>query len=108
MPVGGLDIRQLAAGSQNERQIRRCKRSARDGGRNRTGPSGYACLGKRPRYGARDQLRKIGLKALAAILTVGQRSKKHPDRTLAVAVLSTVVTIGLVALYVWHGRAEIH
>jgi hypothetical protein len=53
-------------------------------------------------------MRKIGLKALAAILTVGRRSRRHIDWTLAVAIFSTVVTIGLVALYVWQGRTEIH
>jgi hypothetical protein len=53
-------------------------------------------------------MRKIGLKALTAILTVGRRSKRHIDWTLAVAIFSTIVTLGLVALYVWHGRTEIH
>jgi putative effector of murein hydrolase LrgA (UPF0299 family) len=53
-------------------------------------------------------MRKIGLKALVAILTVGRHSRKHFDWTLAVAIISTIVTIGLVALYVWQGRTEIH
>jgi hypothetical protein len=53
-------------------------------------------------------MRKIGLKALAAILTVGRRSKRHVDWTLAVAIFSTIVTIGLVALYVWQRGSEIH
>jgi hypothetical protein len=53
-------------------------------------------------------MRKIGLKALTAILTVGRRSKRHVDWTLAVAIFSTVVTVGLIALYVWQGRTEIH
>ena len=53
-------------------------------------------------------MRKIGLKAMAAILTVGRRSKKHVDWTLAVAIFSTIVTIGLVALYIWQGRTDIH
>jgi hypothetical protein len=52
-------------------------------------------------------MRKIGLKALTAILTVGRRSKRHVDWTLAVAIFSTIVTLGLVALYVWQGSNEI-
>jgi hypothetical protein len=53
-------------------------------------------------------MRKIGLKALTAILTVGRRSKRHVDWTLAVAIFSTIVTVGLVALYVWQSSTEIH
>lgn len=53
-------------------------------------------------------MRKIGFKALTAILTVGRRSKNHIDWTLAVAIFSTIVTIGLVALYIWQGRTEIY
>ena len=53
-------------------------------------------------------MRKIGLKALVAILTVGRRSKRHLDWTLAVAIFSTIVTLGLIALYVFQGRTEIH
>ena len=56
----------------------------------------------------RDRMRKIGFKALAAILTVGSRSKRHMDWTLVVAIFSTIVTISLVALYIWHGRTELH
>jgi hypothetical protein len=53
-------------------------------------------------------MRKIGLKALTAILTVGRRSKRHIDWTLVVAIFSTIVTVGLVALYVWQASSEIH
>jgi hypothetical protein len=53
-------------------------------------------------------MRKIGFKALAAILTLGRRSKRHVDWTLAIAIFSTIVTIGLVALYIWQGRSGIH
>jgi hypothetical protein len=70
--------------------------------------SAWPASADRPRYGAPDQMRKIGLKAMAAILTVGRRSKKHVDWTLAVAIFSTIVTIGLVALYIWQGRTDIH
>ena len=45
-------------------------------------------------------MRKIGFKALTAILTIGRRSKKHVDWTLAIAIISTLVTIALIALYV--------
>jgi len=53
-------------------------------------------------------MRKIGLKALAAILTIGRRSKTHIDWTLAVAIFSTIVTVGLIALYIWQGKTEFH
>jgi hypothetical protein len=45
-------------------------------------------------------MRKIGLKALTAVLTIGRRSKKHIDWTLAIAIFSTIVTLSLVALYI--------
>jgi hypothetical protein len=44
-------------------------------------------------------MRKIGFKALTAILAIGQRSRKHVDWTLAIAIFSTVVTAGVIALY---------
>jgi hypothetical protein len=53
-------------------------------------------------------MRKIGFKALAAILTLGRSSKKHVDWTLAIAIFSTIVTVGLIALYIWQGRPEFH
>ena len=53
-------------------------------------------------------MRKIGFKALAAILTIGRRSKKHVDWTLAVAIFSTIVTVSLIALYLWQGTTEFH
>jgi len=52
-------------------------------------------------------MRKIGYKALTAILTIGRRSKKHVDWTLAIAIFSTLVTIGLVALYFMQGSADL-
>jgi hypothetical protein len=52
-------------------------------------------------------MRKIGFKALTTILTIGRRSKTHVDWTLAIAIFSTIVTIGLVALYVLHGRPDL-
>jgi hypothetical protein len=51
-------------------------------------------------------MRKINYKALAALLTIGRGSKKHVDWTLAIAMLSTVVTIGLVLLYVL--KSDLH
>lgn len=45
-------------------------------------------------------MRRAGLKALTAILTVGRRSRRHVDWTLLIALFSTVVTLGLVALYI--------
>jgi len=53
----------------------------------------------RPQDGAPGQMRKIGFKALIAILTIGRHSKKHVDWTLAIAIFSTIVTVALVALY---------
>ncbi len=53
-------------------------------------------------------MRKIGFKALVAILTIGRRSKRHIDWTLAIAIFSTIVTVGLVALYLWQGGTAFH
>ena len=52
-------------------------------------------------------MRKIGFKALTTILTIGRHSKKHIDWTLAIAIFSTIVTVGLIALYVWQARADL-
>jgi len=38
-------------------------------------------------------MRKIGLKALTAVLTIGRRSKKHIDWTLLITIFSTIVTL---------------
>ena len=43
-------------------------------------------------------MRKTGLKALVTLL-VTERSRRHINRTLSVALLSTIITIGLVVLY---------
>ena len=52
-------------------------------------------------------MRKIGFKALTTISTIGRGSKNHVDWTLAIAILSTIVTIGLIALYVLQDRADL-
>ena len=52
-------------------------------------------------------MRKIGLKAVVAILTIGRYSKKRIDWTLTIAIFSTIVTIGLIALYVFQGRPDL-
>jgi hypothetical protein len=45
---------------------------------------------------------KIGIKALAAILTIGLRSKTRIDwMTLQITIFSTIVTLSLIALYVF-------
>jgi hypothetical protein len=44
-------------------------------------------------------MRRIGLKALTAILTMGRRSKRRVDWTLLITLFSTIVTVALVALY---------
>jgi hypothetical protein len=46
-------------------------------------------------------MKRIGLKALVAILTIGRRSRKHVDWTLLIRIFSTIVTLSLVALYIW-------
>jgi hypothetical protein len=52
-------------------------------------------------------MRKIGFKALTTILTIGRRSKSHVDWTLAIAIFSTIVTVGLIALYVLQDRGDL-
>jgi hypothetical protein len=59
-----------------------------------------------PRGGAVSQMRKVGFKALAAISTFGRRSKKHVDWTMVIAVLSTIVTLSLIALYVFQDSID--
>jgi hypothetical protein len=44
-------------------------------------------------------MRKIGFKAVGTLLTLRRHSKRSANWTLAIAVFSTLVTIGLVALY---------
>jgi hypothetical protein len=51
-------------------------------------------------------MRKIGFKALTAVLTIGRRSKKHVDWTLAIAIFSTIVTLSLIALYILQDRGD--
>jgi hypothetical protein len=53
-----------------------------------------------------SQMRKIGFKALTAVLTIGRRSKKHIDWTLAIAIFSTIVTLFLITLYIWQDRGD--
>jgi hypothetical protein len=56
----------------------------------------------------RLQMRKINYKALAAILSIGRRSRKRIDWTLTIAIFSTIVSIGLVLLYVLSGRPDLY
>jgi hypothetical protein len=51
-------------------------------------------------------MRKIGLKALTAVLTIGRHSKKHIDWTLAIAIFSTIVTLSLITLYILQDSGE--
>jgi|GEM_PF-7089756 len=44
-------------------------------------------------------MRKAGFKALVALLTTGRYSRGHVNWTLAIAIFSSIVTIGLVVLY---------
>jgi hypothetical protein len=59
-----------------------------------------------PRCGAVSQMWKVGFKALAAIFMIGRRSKKHVDWTMVIAIFSTVVTLSLIALYVFQDNAD--
>lgn len=68
---------------------------------------GFGRAVDQPQDGAPGQMRKIGFKALTTILTIGRHSKKHIDWTLAIAIFSTIVTVGLIALYVWQARADL-
>jgi uncharacterized membrane protein (DUF485 family) len=51
-------------------------------------------------------MRKIGFKAFAAIFTAGRHSKRHANWTLSIAIVSTLVTIGLIALYIMQATSE--
>ncbi len=53
-------------------------------------------------------MRKINYKALTAILSIGRRSKKQIDWTLTIAIFSTIVTVGLVLLYVLNGKSNLY
>jgi hypothetical protein len=46
-------------------------------------------------------MRRFGMKALLTILTVSRSSKRGPDWDLIIIMASTLVTVGLVALYVY-------
>jgi hypothetical protein len=51
-------------------------------------------------------MQKIGFKALSAVLTIGRRSKKHVDWTLAIAIFSTIVTFSFIALYIFQDSGD--
>ena len=51
-------------------------------------------------------MRKIGFKAVGALLTLRRHSRRHANWTLSIAVLSTLVTIGLIALYLMQETPE--
>jgi len=51
-------------------------------------------------------MRKTGFKAMATILMIGRRSKNHVDWTMVIAIFSTVVTLSLIALYVFQDSAD--
>jgi hypothetical protein len=52
------------------------------------------------------RMRKIGFKAVGARLTLRRHSRRHVNWTLSIAVFSTLVTIGLVALYLMQETPE--
>jgi hypothetical protein len=49
---------------------------------------------------------KSGFKAIAALLTSRRRSKRPQNWTLTIAILSTLVTIAIVALYLMQDTPE--
>jgi hypothetical protein len=67
---------------------------------------GFSRAVDHPRSGAVSQMRKVGFKALAAISTFGRRSKKHVDWTMVIAIFSTIVTLSLIALYVFQDSVD--
>ena len=50
---------------------------------------------------------KSGLKAVRALMVLGRHPKRYASWTLSVAIFSTLVTIGLVALYLMHETTEL-
>ena len=50
---------------------------------------------------------KSGLKAVRALMAVGRHPKRHASWTLSVAIFSTLITIGLVALYLMQETTEL-
>jgi hypothetical protein len=53
-----------------------------------------------------DGMGKSGLKAIGVLLTLRRHSKRHANWTLSIAILSTLVTIGLFALYLMQDTPE--
>jgi hypothetical protein len=49
---------------------------------------------------------KSGLKAARALLALRRQSKRHANWSLSIAIFSTLVTIGLVALYLMQETTE--
>jgi hypothetical protein len=49
---------------------------------------------------------KMGLKAITAILLLGRHSSKRVNWTLVIALFSTLVTVALVAAYVFERLAD--
>ena len=49
---------------------------------------------------------RIGFKAVRALLTLRRHSRRHANWTLSIAIFSTLVTIGLVALYLMQETPE--
>jgi hypothetical protein len=49
---------------------------------------------------------RIGSKAIGALLTFRRHSRRHANWTLSIAILSTLVTIGLIALYLMQEAPE--
>ena len=50
---------------------------------------------------------KSGLKAVRALMALGRHPKRHASWTLPVAIFSTLITIGLVALYLMQETTEL-
>jgi hypothetical protein len=50
---------------------------------------------------------KSGLKAARALVALGRHSKRRGNWTLSIAIFSTLITIGLVAIYLMQEAVEL-
>lgn len=52
-------------------------------------------------------MEKSGLKAVRALIALGRPPKRHGSWTLPLAIFSTLITVGLVALYLMQATTEL-
>ena len=61
----------------------------------------------KPRTIRAHPMPKIGMKAFLTILTLNRSSRRQPEWDVIIITVSTIVTIGLVALYIY-GKTAAH